>query len=53
MSRFVSVLFDEAVNGCRIEAQEVSPFYVRNSPLENEPADVTHVDAESLRDLFD
>ena len=53
MARLVAVLLNEAVEGRRIEAQEVSPFDVRDPTLKNQPTDVTHVDAKSLRYLID
>jgi hypothetical protein len=36
-----------------VEAQEMSPFYVRDASFGYEPADVADSDAEALRDLVD
>jgi hypothetical protein len=36
-----------------VEAEQVAPFDERDAPLENEPADVSNLDAEMLGDRVD
>jgi len=52
-SWLVRVLGDKSSHGSRLEAEKVSPFHVRNPPLEYESANMANGYAQSLCDFLD